>query len=730
MPGIKRPGLIKRGWVLLIVLVLLLPAVPSSAAVSPQGKAPQAAARVKFVHFSPYLEFAGGGSGPVNVRVDGEQILSDFSFKDISEVHEIAPGEHTLSWVGCLTCTLPLEQDSAAVVNLAPDTDYVLAIIGNEDEQPVEWLKLENKKPEPSNAPEVENVRFRLTHLAPVSAQLANTRVDVCTDEGSLVPGLANIGYKELTDPYIPLPKGDHDLKVTKAGTNCATTVLDLPSLRIHGEDLFNPGNFADLFIIGDNKNKPVSFASVSGVSPTPKPRLKFAHFASYPNSSKGSTALKFKVDSLESKDFQFGDIGANLTLDPGEHTLSWIGCLTCTLPLDQSGSMTVNLDYDTNYTAVVIGNDDQQPVEMLLHEEGAEGGFLSSKPEATGFKLRVENLAPISGVLQQTKIDICTDAGAVVNGLAGIPYKGHGEAMLSLEDFGDKERGFFVALAGKDCADSLLDLPPLHRIDGDFSDGFINLQIIGDGLNQPLIYASTSGKGFVPKPKVRFAHFAPFDKPRAATAIDISIDDKILGDDLKFGQITSYDTIEIGTTQAKCCYCLTCTLPVDVSYTLPFTATFNSFYTIVAVGNERNRPFEMILLEDERIRTPVANAAEAGETGKLRAGNFASFDESLNVDAIDFCTQEGNTVPGLTNIPYKGFTIPYLDFPIGVHDFIVAEAGTNCANQLSDPPPILIREGRVGSLFALGDGLDYPLQTTIDEDISLIKQFITFVTR
>jgi hypothetical protein len=68
---------------------------------------------------------------------------------------------------------------------------------------------------------------------------------DICTETGSVVPGLAGVPYKGFTDPYLELPAGLYDLKVTAAGSGCATLLFDIPVIKL------DDGQVASVFAVG-----------------------------------------------------------------------------------------------------------------------------------------------------------------------------------------------------------------------------------------------------------------------------------------------------------------------------------------------------------------------------------------------------------------------------------------------------------------------------------------------
>lgn len=100
--------------------------------------------------------------------------------------------------------------------------------------------------------PEVPLNKAQITvvHAAPLANNAADTAVDICTSDGVVVDGLAGLQY--LNNASVLVSPGDYDLTVAKAGTNCATTVLDLaPFTLINQQEVV-------LILTGDGTNQPV----------------------------------------------------------------------------------------------------------------------------------------------------------------------------------------------------------------------------------------------------------------------------------------------------------------------------------------------------------------------------------------------------------------------------------------------------------------------------------------
>jgi hypothetical protein len=86
-----------------------------------------------------------------------------------------------------------------------------------------------------------------------------------------------------------------------------------------------------------------------------------------------------------------------------------------------------------------------------------------------------------------------------------------------------------------------------------------------------------------------------------------------------------------------------------------------------------------------------------------------AGFDPDIALTAVDVCTDEGESVPGLENLTYgEGRTI--LVDP-GSFDWVIAAAGSNCQTVLLDMEPFGLSYSTIRVLVLAGDNVTQPLQ-------------------
>jgi hypothetical protein len=76
--------------------------------------------------------------------------------------------------------------------------------------------------------PPIQPLRPSITfvHAASFDVDVAQTAIDVCTDEGEVVPGLENMIYGEAQTLYFD--PNSFDWKIAVAGTNCANVLVDI----------------------------------------------------------------------------------------------------------------------------------------------------------------------------------------------------------------------------------------------------------------------------------------------------------------------------------------------------------------------------------------------------------------------------------------------------------------------------------------------------------------------
>jgi hypothetical protein len=268
------------------LLVLLPAAVYASAqdhlTFRQNGTLPPASAGLTLAHFAPFADTAAETA--VTVQVNGEDEWTDLRYGDIISDVVLAAGTYSIT-------VRPADAPTGTsvisdTVTLSTGVRYTLAAIGDGANQPLELFTLVNDGITPTTGANV-----RIAHLAPFAAGDAETAVDLCTEDDTVV--VSDLRYREVTQPALNLAAGDYDLKVALAGTNCQEVALDLPSIRL------SDGETIDLFVIGDITNQPLELVSTTGFTQTPD--------------GEGKTRIVILVDATPERmrNFRFGgDLG------------------------------------------------------------------------------------------------------------------------------------------------------------------------------------------------------------------------------------------------------------------------------------------------------------------------------------------------------------------------------------------------------------------------------------
>jgi len=406
----------------------------------------QTDARVWVAHLAPFADTLPGTS--VTVRVNGVDTIPDFQFGETTGGYVTLPAGIPL----LVEIVLP---DSTVAISdtftLTADTDYTVAAIGDGVNQSLELLALVDD----NSAPPAGNGKVRLAHLAPFAAALPATAVDIRTDDG--VPVATNVSYKTFSDPYLTLPTGVYDLKITTPGGG--TDLLDLDPVTL------TDGQILGVFAIGDSVNQPLQVL-VLGQTEASTARVWAAHFAPFADTLPG-TSVTVRVNGIDAiPDFQFGQTTGGYISLPATAALVEIVLPGGTVAI----SDTFSLVADTDYTVAAIGDGVNQPLELLALVDD------NSAPPEGSAKVRIAHLAPFAAALPATTVDIRTDAGAPV--VTNVPYKAFTDPYLTLPA-GVYDLKITTPGGGTD----LLDLDPVTLLNGQI----LGVFAIGDGVNQPL---------------------------------------------------------------------------------------------------------------------------------------------------------------------------------------------------------------------------------------------------
>jgi hypothetical protein len=424
---------------------------------------------------------------------------------------------------------------------------------------------------------------------------------------------------------------------------------------------------------------------------------VNVAHFALFANTPIG-TSVTVRVDGVDAlTDFQFSEIAAGVSLPEGEHLIEIIP----TGAMDPAITGTVTLEPGMQYTLAAIGGANSWDLELFPMVDDIT-------PDPLNAKVRIAHLAPFASALDDTKVDVCTDNGTAV--LSNVPYKGLTDPFLSLPA-GDYD--LLIAVAGTSCGTVALDLPSLRFAAGDIVDVFA----IGGANSWPLQVTSITGFELSPA-YVAVGHFAPFAAGLENTSVTVRVDGTDLLTDFVFGELTGYveltpfvdHLVEVIPTGA-----------VDPAITGTFNLEGGQWFTLSAIGGANSWPLELFPLVDD-------NTAPMADMARLRVVHFAPFADTLPATTVDICTDSGTVV--IPSVPYKGYTDPYLELPRGFYNLKVTAAGSNCGTLIFDIPTIVLRNGVIATVFAVGgaNGFDPTVVTT--PNLTPIRVFLPNIAR
>ena len=133
----------------------------------------------------------------MTVRVDGTDVLTDFVFGELTGYVELAPDvDHLVEVIP----TGAVDPAISGTFNLEGGQRYTLSAIGGATYWPLELFPWWTITQLHGRYGSLKSIPF-----APFADTLEGTKVDVCTDSGSVV--IAGVPYKGYTDPYLELPR-------------------------------------------------------------------------------------------------------------------------------------------------------------------------------------------------------------------------------------------------------------------------------------------------------------------------------------------------------------------------------------------------------------------------------------------------------------------------------------------------------------------------------------------
>jgi hypothetical protein len=414
--------------------------------------------------------------------------------------------------------------------------------------------------------------------------------------------------------------------------------------------------------------------------------RVTVGHFAPFAPSLQG-TSVSIRVNGeVALQNVVFGQFTEYLTLGPaGSYRVEVLPTGSTTVAI----SATLDLANNTDYTVLAVGDGGNQPLSLLPLVDD------NSAPAAGQVKVRVVHAAPFANTLAATEVSVRDNSGAIVGGLARVPFRG-ASGYLALP-----AASYDLKVATPDGNTTLIDPKPAALPAG----GILTLVATG-GANGYATGITAIAAGAAPSNplptfaigpvKVRVAHFAPFAATAEGTAVRVTVNGAEVLSDFRFRQFTPELDLTQGAYQIQ-------VFPQGSS-TAAITGTVeldgNRSYTLAAVGNGSLQPLALQRFEDRTMAPPSGSYA-------LRIAHTAPFAGTAAATSVSIRTDGGSVVAGLASVPY-GASSDYLELPVGALDVKVASPDGSV--NLIDLAPLNLPAGAVATAYAVGDGINQPL--------------------
>ena len=171
-------------------------------------------AQVRALHLSP-------DAPAVDVTVDGDVVLSDVSFKDVSDYLQVLAGDYTIGVEagGNEVASLPVTVEAGQA--------YSVLATGFVNVTGVQGFTL---RPLVDDLTPAAGAKIRVIHASPDAPA-----VDVLVN-GDIFAGLADVPYFTASD-YVEVPAGSYDISINVADTT--TTVIDLPTTALAAGSIY-----------------------------------------------------------------------------------------------------------------------------------------------------------------------------------------------------------------------------------------------------------------------------------------------------------------------------------------------------------------------------------------------------------------------------------------------------------------------------------------------------------
>jgi hypothetical protein len=428
-----------------------------------------------------------------------------------------------------------------------------------------------------------------------------------------------------------------------------------------------------------------LALASISGGA-FANARVTVGHFAPFASSLQG-TSVSIRVNGeVALQNVVFGQFTEYLTLGPaGSYRVEVLPSGSSTVAI----SATLDLANNTDYTVLAVGDGGNQPLSLLPLVDD------NSAPAAGQVKVRVVHAAPFANTLAATEVSVRDNNGAIVGGLARVPFRG-ASAYLSLP-----AASYDLKVATPDGSTTLIDPKPAALPAG----GILTLVATGgaNGFSTGITAIAAGAAPSNPLPtfaigpvKVRVAHFAPFAATAEGTAVRVTVNGAEVLSDFRFRQFTPELDLTQGAYQIQVFPQGSSTAAISGTVELDG----NRSYTLAAVGNGSLQPLALQRFEDRR-------APPASGRYSLRIAHTAPFAGTAAATSVSIRSDGGDVIAGLSSVPY-GASSDYLELASGPLDVKVASPDGNV--NLIDLAPLNLPAGAVATAYAVGDGINQPL--------------------
>jgi hypothetical protein len=597
----------------------------------------------------------------VTVTLDGTDVLTDVEFADSTGYLDVPSGSTMVQIFAGSSATPAI----SATVFLTDAIDFTAVAIGGVNGWSLDLKLLVDDNAAPTSG----TAKVRIGHLAPFAAGLPNTLADVRLQDGTVLLGFDDVPYDTIAD-YIELPADTYDLKITSA--DGSVTLIDPMPVTL------NDGDIVSVFAVGDGTNQPVGvFALPAGMSGSLlplTPRLQLAHLA--PFDMDPGTAVTVTLNGTDIlTDVQFTDSTGYMWVPAGDNMVQ-IFPGSATSP---AISATVYLTQSTDFTAIAVGGAKTWPLDLKLLVD-------DNSPPMPGFaKVRVGHIAPFASGLANTLADVRLQDGTVI--VDNVPYGligGYTSLPVGSYD---------LKITSADGSVTLIDPLPVDLVSGDI----VSIFAVGDGDNQPVgafaLPPGSPGSLLPLAAGLQLAHLAPFAMD-PDTSVTVTLNGTDVLTNVEFADSTGYLPVPAGMNMVQ--IFPTGSASPAISATVYLTHAVD--FTAIAVGGANMWPLDLKLLVDD-------NTAPTSGEAKVRIGHLAPFAAGASNTIADVRLQDGTII--VDDVPY-GAIADYMSLTASMYDLKITSS--DGITTLIDPFPVMLNDGDVLSIFAVGDGANQPL--------------------